>query len=451
MQQLQDKKFFKALLSLALPIALSDLLKFGLNLMDNVMVGAVGELELSAVTQANQPFFVFSLMMFGLTSGGTVLLAQYDGKGDRAGISRVISIILSIALMITVVWTAAVMLFPKDFMHIFTPEEQLVKIGVRYLRIIGWTYLCYGISSTLMITLRSLKITRFALGVSACAFFTNVFLNWVLIFGNLGAPALGVEGAALATLCARIGECVALVLYARFHKTFGFRFKQLFHFDRAMLRDFFRFAMPVTLNETLWGVGTCMIVAILGRLGSSAVAAASITSAVQQVASVLLFGIGGAATVVIGNYVGAGETTLAHRYAHMLLVLSMVVGAVFAGLVVLLREAVLSLYALDAVTRELSKEMMLIAAAALFFESVGVVCVVGILRGGGDIRVGTYIDTGVLCGVAVPLGALFGLVLGLPVPAVYAALRVDTLLRMLLCLWRVRSGKWMRNITREIV
>ena len=213
MQFIKEKSFYKTLVALALPIALQDLIKFGLNLMDNVMVGAVSETALSGVSLANQPFFMFSMLCFGLAGGGAVLITQYYGKKDMATVRKVVSMTLSITIAFSVLIGAAVLLFPEFFMRIFTDKEELIPVGVEYLRIVGWTYFLYGISNTLVLVLRSVQVVKVTLLANAMAFVLNVFLNWVLIFGKLGMPALGVRGAAIATLTARFVEFLFLLVY----------------------------------------------------------------------------------------------------------------------------------------------------------------------------------------------------------------------------------------------
>ena len=295
MQLIRDKRFYIALAMLALPIAMQDLIKFGLNLADNIMVGALSETELSAVTLANQPFFLFSMISFGLAAGGSVLISQYFGKQDYAAINKIISITLGITVSVSIIVGTAVLLFPEFFMRLFTPYDDIVAIGVEYLRVIGWTYYLYGISNTFVLILRSAQIVRPTLFINICAFLLNVFLNWALIFGKLGFPALGVQGAAIATLCARTLESVAIVFYVRFvDKKIRFRFKNMLHMSRTLARDFFKFSLPVVANEFLWGLGVTMISVVLGRYGESAVSAASIASSVQQVTSVVLLGVANA-------------------------------------------------------------------------------------------------------------------------------------------------------------
>ena len=257
----RDKNFYKTLLALALPIALQDLIKFGLNMADNLMVGRLGETALSAVSIANQPFFLFSLISFGLASGGSVLVAQYYGKQENRAISPIFSIALIIALCASVICGTIVLLFPESIMSIFVPgEPDVIALGAKYLRIVSITYFTYGLSNTIILLLRGVELVRPTLIINIISFFINVALNWVLIFGKLGAPALGVEGAAIATVAARLFDVIAIMIYIlRIDKKLNFNLRDLFSPNRKLFPDFVKYSIPVTLNETMWGLGILMI------------------------------------------------------------------------------------------------------------------------------------------------------------------------------------------------
>ena len=445
----KDKKFYAVLLSLALPMAGQDLIKFGLNMMDNVMVGALSSSELSAVTLANQPFFLFSMLCFGLASGGAVLISQYYGKNDMVSIRKIISITLFVTTTATVLVGVSVLLFPREIMGLFTPFENIIDIGVDYLRIMGWTYFLFGISNALMLVYRSVHIVKPSLIISAIAFGMNVFLNWVLIYGNLGAPALGVRGAAIATLTARFFECAAIVIYIRFmDKKVLFRFKNLLHLSRPLMKDFFKFSIPVAGNEFFWGFGITMISVVFGHIGENAVTATSISSAVQQLTSVLLFGIANAATIVIGREVGAGHYDKARAGATTVLFMATIMGIVIAAAIMLLRQPILSLYNISPDIYSLTMTVMAINALYIFLDSFGITSVVGVMRGGGDTKYAMLVDTLTIWAFALPLGALAGLVFHFPIEIVYLIIRSDVLIRIFFCIYRIKKDKWIHNLTR---
>ena len=335
-------------------------------------------------------------------------------------------------------------------MRIYTPEEAVIREGVKYLRIIVFTYVIYGVTSTYIGVLRSVASIRIAVVVYLTSLCVNVFLNWVLIFGNLGAPALGIEGAALATLIARLTEFTIVLVYAFcIDKKLKFRPKDLLKRDKTLSRDYFRHGLPVVFNEFLWSVGVSVQSMILGRLGEATVSASQIASVVQQFATVFVFGIANAAAVIIGNSVGEGNIEKAGQQADWLKIVSLIIG-IFAGLVILLiRPLAVSFYNIPETTKELAGNMIRIQAGLVFFISITAVGVVGILRGGGDTHFALCTDLFTLWLVAVPAGLLSAFVFRLPVLLVYAAIKLDEPVKVFLIFWRLRNRNWIKNVTRE--
>ncbi len=450
MRLFQDKRFYLSLAVLALPIAMQDLIKFGLNMLDNVMVGSLSEVEISAVSMANQPFFIFALLVFGLTSGGTVLAAQYHGKGDIAAVRKVVNITFAYSLAASALFTAFTLFFPEFAISIFTPDPEVIRSGAEYLRILGYAYPFYAATTVCIMMLRSVQITLPTLLINIFAFFVNVFLNWVLIFGNLGAPVMGVRGAALATLIARVAEALLCLAYLRFARTpLKFRFSGLTRLSRTLQRDFFRYSMPVTANEFIWGLGTACLSVVLGRLGTDAMAAASITSSVSSLMSVMLFGTSSAAGILIGRAVGSGDFAKARSNASSSLFVSVVLGVVICAAVLLLRDFIIGLYNITPDTAAIVRSFLTLTAFLLLFESVGLNVITGVLRGGGDTKFAMYADILSLWALALPLGALLAFVFEAPLFIIYLALRSDVFVRCAVCLYRIRGTKWIRNVTRE--
>lgn len=450
MRLFKDKRFYSALAALALPIAMQDLIKFGLNMLDNVMVGSLSEVEISAVSMANQPFFIFALLIFGLTSGGTVLAAQYHGKGEIEAVRKVVNITFAYSFAASAVFTLLVLMFPEFAMSIFTPEPEVIRVGAEYLRILGYAYPCYAATTVCIMMLRSVQITLPTILINILAFFINAFLNWVLIFGKLGAPAMGVSGAALATLAARAVEAALSLAYLRLsNNPLRFRFSGMTRLDRALQRDFLRYSMPVTVNEFIWGLGTACLSVVLGRLGTEAMTASSITSSVSALMSVVLFGTSSATCILIGRAVGSGDFQRAKSNADSSLFVSVVLGLFIFSLVLILRDFIVGLYNITPETAEIVRSFLALSAVLLLLESVGLTVITGVLRGGGDTKFAMYVDILSLWALALPLGALLAFVFGAPLFAIYAALRSDVLVRCILCLFRVRGTKWIRNVTRS--
>ncbi len=435
---------------IALPIAAQNLITFAIQMMDTIMLGAMGQTQLTAASLANQPFFVFTILTFGLASGASVLNAQYWGKGQVEPIRLVTALVLKVAFAFSVVLSVLILLFPEQVMRIYTPEEAVIREGVKYLRIIVFTYVIYGVTATYISTLRSIASIRIAVVVYLTSLCVNVFLNWVLIFGNLGAPAMGIEGAALATLIARLTEFVITVIYAFFiDKKLKLRPRHFLKNDWALTRDYFRHGLPVVFNELLWSVGVSVQSMILGRLGEAVVSASQIASVVQQFATVFVFGIANAAAVIIGNAVGEGNLEKAGQRAEWLKAVSLAVGVFSAGMILLIRPVAVSFYNVPDTTKELAGGMVAIQAVIVFFVSITAVGIVGILRGGGDTRFALCTDLCTLWLVALPAGLLTAFVFRLPVLLVYAAIKLDEPVKVAVIFWRLRNRNWIKNVTRS--
>lgn len=445
-----EPHFFKVLAGLALPIALQDLIKFSLALADNLMVGSLSESALGAVTLAGQPFFIFSLLSFGTASGGGVLVAQYYGKHDTPSIQKIVSITLAIGTLVSFLFGILTVAFPREVMRIFTNVPELVDIGAEYLGIQGFSYFFYGFSNTFIMLLRSTREVKASLAVNTGAFFLNLFLNWVLIFGHLGFPALGVRGAAYATVIARVCECAAMILYVRFmERHLLFRFKQLLHFDWTYFKDFVRYSFPVVINETGWSLGISAQSVVLGHLNTTIVAAASIVGTLQQVALVFIFGIAGAAAPIIGNQLGGGQNLgKVKQYANTLLLAGFFVGLVTALALFFSKESVLALYAIPQETLQLARTFIYIQCMMILLQSYTSPAIIGILRAGGDTVFTSALDIGSLWIFSIPLGYLAGFEWQLSFPLIFLMLRSDELVKLPILIWRVEKKGWIRNVTR---
>ncbi|MBC8536251.1 MATE family efflux transporter [Feifania hominis] len=445
----RDRSFYRNMIAIAVPIALQNLISFGVSMMDTVMVGQLGQTQLSASALANQPGFVFNVMTFGIGSGAAVLIAQYWGKKDMERIRHIFAIALRIAFCCSVILSALVLGFPGQIMRIFTPSEAVIAEGVRYLRVIGFTYLFFGVANTLMMTLRSIEVVRISVAVTSTSFVLNVILNYCLIFGKFGFPALGITGAAIATLCARISEFVIIVGYiAFFDKKLHLRFRDLFVRDRELSADFRRHGLPVVVNETLWSLAVAVQSMILGRLGDDAVAANSIVSVVQQFVNVFIFGISNASAVIVGKTIGEGRHDKLKEYVRTFQVFFLIIGACACGLMLLLKNPIINLYNVPDSTKALASQFMIVMSVIMFSISYTSPSLVGILRGGGDTRFVLMVDLIFMWAISVPFGAIAGLVLHFPAPLVFLCLKIDEPVKMIVSSVRIRSGKWIRDVTR---
>ena len=284
------RAFYKTVIGLVVPMALQNLINVGVTAADVVMLGAVGETALSGASLAGQVQYIMTLFLFGLTSGATVLTAQYWGKGDRVTIEKILGMTVKAGILVTALFTVAALALPELLMKIFTSDPAVIAEGVKYLRIVAFTYIMIGVTQAYLYVMRSVERVVVATVVYLCSLLCNIVMNSIFIFGLFGLPAMGVSGAALGTLCARILEVILTAGYARlFNKEIKLRPKYILHTDRTLFRDFMRYALPVVANEVMWGMGTAANTAILGHLGSAAVAANSVAQVARQLATGRIF------------------------------------------------------------------------------------------------------------------------------------------------------------------
>ncbi len=444
-----NKSFYKMVFALVMPMAIQNLINTAITSADVMMLGKVGETVLSASSLAGQVQFILMLFFFGITSGAAVLTAQYWGKRDMLTIEKIIGIAMCFAIIVGIVFTIAVLLFTKPIMHIFTNEVDVIEEGVKYLRIIAYTYVPIAISMVYLNIMRSVEKVAISTFVYSNSLILNVTLNALLIFGVGPFPRLGIEGAAIATLITRIIELVIVVVYAKkINKLISFRFKYLLIRDVALLRDFLKYAWPVIANELFWGAACSANAIIIGHIGSSVVAANSVAQVTRQLAVVVAFGIANAAAIVIGKTIGENNEKLAEEYGKRFLHLSIYAGILGAGIVLIVRPIVMSILTLSLEAKGYLSIMMLVMSYFTFAQSINTTLVVGVFRAGGDTKSGLIIDVVTMWGGSLLLGALAAFVFKWPVTVVYILLMCDEILKIPLTFWRYKSKKWLCNVTR---
>lgn len=445
---LWDKTFLLTLVTLMVPMILQNLLTLGTQMMDSIMLGQLGQNELSASSLANQPFFIFNLLIFGMASGSSVLNAQFWGKRDIRSIKIIISICLKVAFTVSILLAAVVMLFPRAVMAVYTNDQAVIELGAQYLQVIGWCYIFHGIASTLLTSIRSVGIVRVAVVDSVFALVCNTSLNYILIFGKLGFPALGVRGAAVATVITRIGEVAIVLTYLLFiDKKLKFRPRDLAAFEMGLLKNYLKNGLPVAFNEVFWSIGVSIQSMILGRLGADAVSASQMSSIVQQFATVFIFGVANAAAIIIGNDIGAGRMEEAKSRIRAFRWIAVWVGLFAAGVILVLSRPVVGFYNVPEETKELALQMLRMLSVIVLFVSQTGIGVVGLLRGGGDPRFGVFVD---LCGLwlfAVPAALLAAFVFHAPVLVVYLCSKLDEPVKLVMLTWRMRNDRWIKDVT----
>lgn len=450
----RERGFYRRLIALALPILLQNLITNSLGLVDTFMVGVLGEGPLAGVTLANIPVFVIQLMCFGIQSGSSVLTSQYAGKGDTDAINRVLGIGMYVAGGITLIFALIMGFLPRQFMSLFGNDSAVIDIAVEYARIVGWSYFFDSFVQVYVGAHRSMGNPRRGLYILCVSMAANTFLNWILIFGKLGAPQMGVAGAALATLLARVLSFLVMVVWAVRDKKFRLRPALLFRPGRDMTARFIRFATPVMCNETFWGLGTSLFPTIMGHMqGSQEILAAyAIAGNITNLCTVGVFAIAGTTAILIGQEIGAGRMDQVYRLGALLDVLAVLfgaaAGAVFLGILHLVFIPFLyPLFKLSAGAARICTLMLTIQFCFMPLRSFDTTNIVGVLRGGGDVRVATIIDLLPLWVAAIPLSAVLGLVVGADILWVYLAMMSENVIKSALGTIRFRSRKWINDIT----
>lgn len=443
----EDKKFLKKTIAIGIPIAVQALLNTTLNLVDTMMIGSLGESTIAAVGLANKVFFVFTLLLFGIVSGSSILTAQYWGKRDVKNIRRVLGISLIIGLSGAVIFMLAGLFIPKVVMSIFTPSEGTISIGASYLAIVALSYPLTAITNCYISLLRATNQVKAPVFISIVSILVNVVLNYTLIYGNFGAPKLGVQGAAIATVIARLVECLSILAVVYISKgPAAAKIKELVAFDKEFIKKYLITVSPVIANEFMWGLGVTMYSLVYGRMGDEAVAAITITQNVEQICVVIFQGLSSATAVILGNELGANEIKDAERHSKSFFVLQFMLTIVMGMVCLLIRTPLINLFSVpDNIAADITK-CLTVFVCYLPFRMFNLINIVGVLRSGGDTKASLLLDiTGVWC-VGIPFAFLGGIVLGLPIYYVYAMITIEEVYKFILGLRRYKQKKWLRNI-----
>ncbi|OON92647.1 MAG: MATE family efflux transporter [Epulopiscium sp. Nele67-Bin001] len=446
---IKDKSFYRMLFTIAIPITLQNLINVAVTIVDTLMLGRLGEVELSASALSNQLFFIYIVVNFGLSGGANILIAQYWGKGDVNSIHKIVGLMLKVCTAIAFVFTAIAMFFPRAFLSIFTADIAVIDAGEIYLRIMGLGYFFAGAMLCLVTTFRSVKTVNIAMWIYLVSFVVNIALNWLLIFGNLGFPALGIVGAAIATVVSRIVSFIIIIVYALKFDTKLKINKHIFACTDAMLtKDFIKTCTPVTVNELIWTIGTSMVAVIVGRLGTEVVAANSISSVVNQFVTVFIYGLSGSASVIIGNSIGEQDYDRTKRSTVTLFVCVASTAVIASVCTYLMRPFVVSMYNVSELTKSIAMDIMTVNAVMLVFQTMANVVHVGMLRAGGDAKFVLVNDVIFMWLITIPLGFVSAFVWGLPIVAVFYIIRMDEVLKVSTATYRLFSWKWINNLTR---
>ena len=443
----EDKSFLKKIISIAIPIAFQNLLNTILNLVDTMMIGSLGQSTIAAVGLANKVFFVFSLLLFGIVSGSSILTAQYYGKKDIKSIRKVLGISLLLGLAGSLLFVLGGLFIPKIIMRVFTHSENTIILGANYLRIVALSYPLTAVTNCYISILRSTNNVKAPVFISVISIMVNIVLNYTFIYGNFGFKAMGVEGAAIATLIARLVECslILLVVY-KLKGPAAAKLSELLDFSKDFTKNFFVTVSPVIANEFMWGLGVTMYALVYGRMGDSAVASITITQNVEQICVVIFQGLSSATAVILGNELGANKLKKAETHAKYIFFMQIILTLIMVIICILIRKPLITLFSVDEVVADNITKCLNVFICYLPFRMFNLINIVGVLRSGGDTKAALILDiTGVWL-VGIPMAFLGGIIFKLPIYYVYGMITFEELYKFIFGFRRYKTKKWIKNI-----
>lgn len=444
---LKDKYFLRAMLALAVPVAFQQLITAGLNMIDVLMVGQLGEASVAALGLANQIFFLLILFIFGTTSGMSIFTAQYWGKGDAESIRKVLGLCLMLTSFVAGLFTLAATLIPETLMSFYTEDPEVIRLGSEYLRIVGLSYVLMAVSVTFISILRSIRQVTMTVIVAVISLALKTAIGYTLIFGHFGFPALGVRGAAIGTAIGWTFECILLIILVYVTKTpLAANPLTFFRFTRPFVAKVLRTSMPAALNEVLWSFGITTYNAVYARIGTNAIAAININATIEELVFVLFIGLGNACSVMVGNKIGEGDRDTAFEYSRRITLLAVSFSILGGVLVYFIRGTVAGLYQLSPVATSNLMNIMLVYALSAWLRVFNFMLFIGALRAGGDTRYAMFTELFSIWAIGVPAALIGGFVLRLPVYYVYALVLLEEAAKAVIIFRRYISRRWIHDL-----
>lgn len=445
----RDRSFYRSLIALAVPISLQNLITFAVGFADNLMIGRLGDNAISGVYVGGQVQTVVQMFIGGVEGAILILAAQYWGKKDTESIRRVVSIGVKLAAGVGFLFSLFTVLFPGFIISLFTQEAGVIEEGTVYLQIVGFTYLFFSISQVMIAAMRSVETAKIGLYISIMALVVNVGLNYILIFGKLGLPAMGVKGAAIATLISRVLEMAVSVGYAFIvDRKLKLKLQDLLHTDRQLLGDFIKYGLPIIGGQVVWSVNMLANTKIMGVYSAGVMAAVSITGMLHNLIYVWMNGLSSAVGVITGKTVGAGQYEKMKEYARTVQMIFLGVGIASGGLVALCRDGFVGLYDVTPEAMGYSRQFINVISVTIVGTCYQAACLFGLVKSGGDISFVFKNDTIFVFLVVLP-SAIICQWLEAPAWVVFAALKCDQILKCFVALVKINRFNWMKNLTRD--
>lgn len=436
--------FYSSLIAIALPIMLQNLLQTFVNILDTIMIGRLGSLEIAAVGLGNQVFFVLNMILFGITSGGAVFIAQFWGKKDIKGIQKTLGLMIFLDVFFSLIFTIFCLIIPEKIISLYSNDMEVISLGADYLRIVCLSYVGTSISFAYILAFRSTERVKLPLVATAISMVCNIIFNYILIF----LFGLGVKGAAIATIISRMVELIVLLGWSISHNyETKSKLKTLLDFDRGFVAQFIKIAFPVIINETFWGLGTSMYNGIFARTSTDAITAFNITGTISQLTWVFFIGLGNGISVVIGKLIGENKTDIATAYAKRSLWFMPLMGAAIGLLLLPISRLLPFFFNVETTIIKLATQMLFVLMLVYPFNAFSMNWIVGVCRAGGDTVFPAAIEIIVMWGISIPLAAIVAFLFNVPPVFIYIALQSESIIKAIIGFFRVLSGKWLRNVT----
>ncbi len=446
-----DSSFYKTFFTMTLTIAVQNLIVFGVNLADSVMMGAYNETALSGVGICNNIQFFLNMAASGVSSGMTVIASQYWGKKEKKPIFKVSAVAMWIIISVTLLIFSFATFAPETLIRLFTDKESVIEQSLLYLDVVRYTYILYSLTAILLAILYSVETVRIGFFVSLSSFAINILLNYVLIYGKFGAPEMGIKGAAVATLVSRAIELTVVLSYILFiDKKLHMRIKDLFITDKQMFKDYFKTGLPLMMSSVSWGFAMSIQGAIIGRLVESAIAANSIATTIFQVATVICYASSNVACVLTGKTIGENQPlSLIKKRTKTLQFIFLAIGVTSSAILLLTKNLIMDFYNATPQTVDITNQFILVLCITIIGTAYEVPCLCGIVSGGGDTSFVLRNDFIFMWLIVLPISALSAFVFKFPVVVTFACLKADQLLKCIIAVIKVNRFNWIKKVTRS--
>ena len=446
-----NRNFYRKLMMVGIPMVIQQVIAVTLNLADTIMVGKVGENALAAVGAANQIYFIFGVVLFGVFSGAAVHAVQYWGIRDIVSLRRIIGIDYTVCLALAVPVIFFVYLTAPFLIGLFADEAEVITLGTDYLRIACFSYLFSGLTFVIAYNSRAIQDVTVPTIINGCAILINITFNYLLIYGKCGFPKLGVEGAAIATLLARVLECIAMHLSIYLRKEYPLKAKlcELLSYSKDLFVTVMKTAIPVIITEGLWAVSVSCIFAAYGKISASAFAVSQVAVTVTDFFQTVYFGLGNASAVLLGEVLGQGKKKLTYQYSRNILKVTWVLNVIMTAVILFMRTPIANIYNFTPETTGMLMKALLVYAFAMTPKMLSYMMICAIFRPGGDTMFCMYVDVACNIGLQVPLAYSSVLLFDLPLHWAMAAVASADVLKIFICYYRYFTKRWMNVVTRR--